>query len=166
MSCAPVGPNKPTVLVDVKQHFNWSCLLQTYCHLSTIEKLSATGLAVFRDLWRITIYGSGLRQDVVNQRLELSVGPCSVYRVAAAGVRAVPQGLNTGDKNAHTERNMHIFFIAVRASTDARGTHLIQAAKIETEVGRGAVYFRCGKVVGRYPGWLGRGRIAGRCLRS
>ena len=36
-------PNKPTVSVDVKQHFNnLSCLLQRYCRLSTLEKLSVS----------------------------------------------------------------------------------------------------------------------------
>ena len=97
--------------MDVKQHFNFSCLLQTYCHLSTIEKLCITELAVF-EIYGVIICGSGCRKDVVNQCLELSV--VLVYRVAAAGVRAVPQGLNAGDKNAPTEGMMHTPRIAFR----------------------------------------------------
>ena len=48
--------------------YNLSCLLQTYCCLSIIEKLRY--LTVFWDLWCVINYGSGWRKDVVNQWLE------------------------------------------------------------------------------------------------
>ena len=48
---------------------NVSCLLQIYCHLSTNEKLSVS--CQFFQTCGIINYGSGWREDVVNQCLEL-----------------------------------------------------------------------------------------------
>ena len=50
---------------------NLSCLLQTYCHLSIIEKLFVSWQ--FLETYGVINYGSGWRKDVVNQRLEFGL---------------------------------------------------------------------------------------------
>ena len=51
--------------VVIKEMPDTVYLSQTYCHLSTNEKLS--------EMYGITSYGSGWRKDVVNQSLEVAV---------------------------------------------------------------------------------------------
>ena len=48
--------------------YNLSCLLQTYCRLSIIEKLFVSWQ--FFETYGVIRYGSGWRQDVVSQGLE------------------------------------------------------------------------------------------------
>ena len=48
--------------------YRTKCLLQTYSHLSTIEKLSVKWLLL--ETYDVISYGSGWRKDVVNQCLE------------------------------------------------------------------------------------------------
>ena len=71
-SWAPV-PNKPTVSADVKQHFNnnnnLSCLLQTYCCLSTNWQ--------FLETYGVTTYGNIEPRSRIGLSLSLICQPTS-----------------------------------------------------------------------------------------
>jgi len=57
------------VIKETPNQYNLSCLLQTYCHLSTNEKLFRVSRR-FSDIYGVINYGRGWRKDAVNQCLE------------------------------------------------------------------------------------------------
>ena len=62
--------------------YNLSCLLESYLHLNTNEKLSVSWQVV--ETCGVKNYGSGWRKDVVKQYLEFNMHHCKIYEAAVA----------------------------------------------------------------------------------